>query len=85
MQRTYVAPAGDYAMQATSPSPLAVSTRDAAQMLGISTRTLWSLTAPRGPIPCVRVAGRVLYRPADLADYLDRLAAESQQKQEAGR
>jgi hypothetical protein len=29
--------------------------------LGIGERTLWDLTHPRGPIPCVRTRGCVLY------------------------
>jgi predicted DNA-binding transcriptional regulator AlpA len=53
---------------------LTLRPRQAAAALGISERTLWSLTAPRGPIPCVRIgAGKrktVLY-PADaLRDWL---------------
>ncbi len=54
-------------------SPLALRPRQAATMLSISERTLWALTAPRGPIPCTRVGGRggiVLYRVADLDDWL---------------
>jgi hypothetical protein len=38
-----------------TPSPLALRPRDAAKVLGISQRLLWDLTAPRGPIPVVRV------------------------------
>ena len=34
---------------------LALRLREAAKALGISPRTLWGLTAPRGPIPGVRV------------------------------
>ena len=32
-------------------APLALRPRDAARALGISERTLWSLTAPRGALP----------------------------------
>ena len=41
----------------TQPSikSLAYRPNQAAEALGISERTLWSLTAPRGPIPCIRV------------------------------
>ncbi|KAA0215585.1 MAG: DNA-binding protein [Cyanobacteria bacterium CYA] len=42
--------------------------------MGISPRTLWALTAPRGPIPCVRVGGCVLFRVADLDEWLRRAA-----------
>jgi hypothetical protein len=61
---------------------LALRPRDAAKALGISPRTLWALTAPRGPIPCVRIgAGKrktVLY-PADaLCDWLAQQAQAQQ-------
>jgi hypothetical protein len=46
---------GDCAMSDKLAEPLALRPRDAARVLGISTRTLWAMTAPRGPIPCVRV------------------------------
>lgn len=53
---------------------LALRPRDAAKALGISTRTLWGLTAPRGPIPCLRIGhGKrqtVLYPVADLQAWL---------------
>jgi len=54
--------------------PLALRPRDAAKALGISARTLWSLSAPRGPIPAVRI-GRgkrqtVLYPVAGLHAWL---------------
>jgi hypothetical protein len=45
---------------------LLIPIRDAARALSISQRTLWGLTAPRGPIPCVRLGGRVLYAPEAL-------------------
>jgi len=40
------------------PEPLAVDAREAARLLSISERSLWSLTSPRGPIPCVRMGAR---------------------------
>lgn len=49
---------------------LALRPREAAAALSISERTLWSLTAPRGPIPCVRAGRSVLYRVADLNAWL---------------
>ena len=45
---------------------LLVNRREAAAMLGVSVRHLWSLTYPRGPIRCVNVGKRVMYDPADL-------------------
>lgn len=53
---------------------LALRPKDAAKALGLSARTLWSLTAPRGPIPCIRTgpqkSAAVLYAVADLQDWL---------------
>lgn len=63
-------------------SPLALRPREAAASLGISARTLWGLTAPRGPIPCVRVGSgkrrTVLYPTAELQTWLSRQATQSQ-------
>ena len=51
---------------------------EAAKALGISARTLWGLTTPRGPIPCLRIGhGKrqtVLYPVADLQAWLTRQA-----------
>ncbi|MBN2580959.1 MAG: helix-turn-helix domain-containing protein [Pirellulales bacterium] len=59
-------------------SSLALRPREAAKALGISPRTLWGLTAPRGPIPCARVGSgkrrTVLYPTADLQAWLSRQA-----------
>ena len=58
--------------------PLALRPREAAKALGISARTLWGLTAPRGPIPCLRIGhGKrqtVLYPVAHLQAWLSRQA-----------
>ena len=57
---------------------LSLRPREAAKALGISTRTLWGLTAPRGPIPCLRIGhGKrqiVLYPVAALQAWLGRQA-----------
>lgn len=43
---------------ATSPEvKLLLTSRDAAAALSVSERTLFSLTAPRGPIPVTRLPG----------------------------
>jgi hypothetical protein len=48
--------------------------REAAQILGISTRSIFRLTrlAPGDPdrLPKVRIGARVLFRPADLGRYV---------------
>ncbi len=53
---------------------LALRPREAAKALGIGSRTLWGLTAPRGPIPCIRIGhGKrrtVLYPVASLQAWL---------------
>jgi len=47
-------PFGTATMNEPTP-PLALRPREAAKALGISPRLLWGLTAPRGPIPCLRI------------------------------
>ena len=54
----------------TVPTPMLIDAASAAVVLGIGTRTLWSLTN-RSAIPSVRIGTRVLYRPAHLAAWLD--------------
>ena len=55
-----------------TPTPLLVDARTAARMLSFSERTLWSLTAPRGPIHCIRVSKRgVRYAVADLERFIE--------------
>jgi predicted DNA-binding transcriptional regulator AlpA len=43
------------------PAPKLLSARDAAKVLGISSRALFALTSPRGPIPSVRIGRLVKY------------------------
>ncbi|QDT81992.1 Helix-turn-helix domain protein [Gimesia maris] len=63
-------------MNKPSTTPLALSAKDAALSLGISERTLWASTQPRGPIPSIKLGGRVLYPVAGLEEWLTRAAAE---------
>lgn len=63
--------------------PLALRPREAARALGISARTLWGLTAPRGPIPCTRTGdqcGAVLYAVEDLSNFLRSRRVEGGEK-----
>jgi excisionase family DNA binding protein len=46
-------------------TPLLVSMREAAQLLGVCARTVWGLTRA-GELPCVRIGVRVLYSPDTL-------------------
>ncbi len=43
---------------------------EAARRLTICERKLWGLTAPRGPIPCVRIGRGIFYSPADLDEFV---------------
>ena len=69
-------------MATQSVDSLALRPRDAATALGISPRTLWGLTAPRGPIPCLRIGhGKrqtVLYPVAELQTWLMSRQAEAE-------
>jgi hypothetical protein len=47
------------------------SAREAAKFLSISQRTLWAISAPRGPLPVVKIGTRCLYDPVDLQRYID--------------
>ena len=57
-----------------SVSRLLVGARAAAELLGISERTLWSISMPRGDLPVVRVGfgrkPRVLYSPTSLRAWI---------------
>lgn len=68
-------------METQSIQSLALRPREAAKALGLSARTLWGLTVPRGPIPCLRVGhGKrqtVLYPVADLQAWLSTNAKEA--------
>jgi hypothetical protein len=44
-----------------TPAKLLLRKTEAATLLSISPRTLWGITVPRGPIPCVRIGNRSLY------------------------
>ncbi|CAG1006731.1 hypothetical protein PHYC_03354 [Phycisphaerales bacterium] len=46
--------------------------RQAAAFLGISPGTLFNMSAPRGPMPVVKLNSRVLYDPADLRAAVER-------------
>jgi hypothetical protein len=49
---------------------LLLSARDAAKALAVCEKTLWQHTAPRGPIPAVKLGRRVLYALADLEAFI---------------
>ena len=57
-------------VKSTSPPCLALKPREAAASLGISERSLWSLTHPRGPIRPRRLRRMVLYPVSELQRFL---------------
>ena len=63
-------------------TPLAVGERDAARLLGVSTRTLFNWRVDgRGP-RFVRIGARILYGTDELRRWLDRAAQAGQQPAE---
>ena len=58
----------------TPVEPLLLNAISAARALSLSMRTLWSLTAPRGPIPVVRIGKRCLHSRAGLQRWIDEQA-----------
>ena len=55
-----------------TPTPtLLLKPREAAKVLSISERKLWSLTQPRGPIPAVRHNRWVAYHLVDLESWIE--------------
>ncbi len=55
---------------------LLVNTNEAARMLSIAPRTLWSLTAS-GEIPSIRIGRSVRYDPGDLRVWIEAQKAGS--------
>jgi len=59
----------------TATHRLLVTAAEASKQLAISPRTLWAITAPRGPLPVVRLgpSGRaVRYAGSDLLAFIER-------------
>ncbi|MCG6158313.1 helix-turn-helix domain-containing protein [Rubinisphaera margarita] len=67
-------------MSAEFESMLLRNSRETAKVLGISERKLWSLTSPRGPIPCVRMGRNVRYDLADVRAYVNAAKSISDDK-----
>ena len=66
-----------------APVRLLLRPREAAEALAVSPRTLWHLSAPRGPIPVLRLPGRgaarsLRYDIRDLMSWIDRMRQEEQ-------
>jgi phage antirepressor YoqD-like protein len=54
-----------------------LNVRETAKLLGVSERSLWSITAPRGKLQCVRLGNRVLYSENSLDRYIAEMERES--------
>jgi hypothetical protein len=51
-------------------APLLVTSREAARLLGICERSLWAWSAPRGPIPVVKLNRAVRFDVRDLEAFI---------------
>lgn len=66
------------------PTGMMISRQEVAKQTRLCEKTIQVLTAPQGPIPCVRIGRRVLYRPADIEAFLAQRAAESLNEAKGG-
>ena len=53
---------------------MALSVIETEKVTGLSARTIWTHTFPRGTLKCCRVGNRVLYRPCDVDAWLASLS-----------
>ena len=53
-------------------TPLLVNVEQAARLLSVSPRTLFSCTVPRGTLPVVRIGRACRYALSDLEEYIAR-------------
>ena len=58
------------ASMAFEPEKLLVDSREAARLLSVCEKTLWTLTNRDG-LPCVRLGRAVRYSPADLRAWIE--------------
>jgi len=58
---------------------LLLSQREAARNLGICEKTLWSVTAPRGSVPVVRIGRCIRYSPDDLRAWIEEKKKEKKE------
>ena len=57
---------------------LALTPKQAAKALGVSEKTLFNYSTPRGPLACTKLGSRVLYPVAALQAFLSQQPAESE-------
>ncbi len=62
-----------------APPRLLLRPAEAAEALGVSEKTLWSLTAPRGPIRALRIGARsIRYSVSALQAWIDQQQAAAE-------
>ena len=61
--------------------PLLLNVRQAAKSLSVSTGTLFNLSAPRGPIPVVKMGARTCYDVRDLEAAIETLKVKRAKKE----
>ena len=54
------------------PSVMLLTPLQASHALSISPRTLWTITSPRGDLPCVRIGRAVRYSVDDIQAFIER-------------
>lgn len=45
--------------------------RPVAEWTGLCEKSIWNATAPRGDLACVKLGSRTLYRPEDVAAWIE--------------
>ena len=45
--------------------------REVAEDTRLCEKSVWNATAPRGDLPCVKLGSRTLYRPEDVAAWIE--------------
>ena len=48
-----------------------LSVKETAKILGVSERTLWSITTPRGTLACCKIGNRVMYSPKAIERFIE--------------
>ena len=63
----------------TTAQPLAIPEREAAELLGVSERTLFNMRQD-GQIPFLRMRSRIMYSPAALEKWIENRGVEGSKK-----
>lgn len=67
----------DISLSSAIADRMLLTPRETAQVLSVCEKTLWSLTRPRGPIPCLRLGRSVRYSVEALREYVARQVESS--------